>query len=80
MLLLAFISSVSCTVLVLPYALIFIALGLIMACGRDQQSLRKASNNLNLLLLALLLVDLPGKYIMKGGHMLDADTDQRYLI
>jgi chromate transport protein ChrA len=67
MITLALISSIACTVLVIPYAIVFIILGLVMAISSTSQALRRVSNKLNLVIIALLLVDLPGKYIIKGG-------------
>jgi len=37
------------------------------------------SNKLNLVIIALLLVDLPVKYMVKGGLFTESDNDQRFM-
>jgi hypothetical protein len=65
--LLAFIASISCTITILPYALVFVILGLVLTLGNKYKQFRNASNFMNVPLLLMLLIDLPGKYIIKAA-------------
>jgi hypothetical protein len=65
--LLAFIASISCTITILPYALVFVILGLVLTLGSKYKQFRNASNFMNVPLLLMLLIDLPGKYIIKAA-------------
>ena len=70
----------SCTVLVLPYALLFLILGVVLACSENQKSVRNLSNKFNFLIISLLLIDLPVKYIFKGGNVLGDGHENRYVV
>lgn len=68
--LLTMISSFSASILVFPYTFVFILLGIILACSSHIETQRKVSNKLNLVLLAVLLIDLPTKYVIKGAGII----------
>lgn len=46
-----------------------------MAWSGTQVTLRKVSNKLNVVIIALLLVDLPGKYFLKGSRLLPENSE-----
>ena len=68
---LSLIACCSCTVLVLPYALILIIMGFVMAVTKSHGALCRASNRLNLVILALVLIDLPAKYLIKAFQLIN---------
>ena len=76
MLLLAFISCASCSVLTLPYTCIFVFLCLVISISGSMRTLARASaNKMNLIMLALLLVDMPTVYLVKcGGYFREEES------
>ena len=67
MLILAFISSGACSVLVFPYQLYFLILCLVNGISGSVNSLSRVSKRFNIVFLAILLVDLPTEYVVKSG-------------
>jgi hypothetical protein len=68
----------SCTLLVLPYAFLLMVFGFVLAMSSKTQTLRNFSNKFNIIILALLLVDLPGRYILRATDLLNGDDSEEF--
>jgi len=64
--LLTFICAASCSVVVVPYLVVAVYISATLAVRKKQKLLNEASHRCNLILLALLLIDLPSRYVVRS--------------
>ena len=76
---LATLSSVACTILNIPYVLLFLLLVLVLSFNHSQRALLNVSKKLTLIFISLLLVDLPTKYVIRSGHYATEEGYDSYL-